>query len=117
MIVDEQQASSINTSTELAGSIMTNVSSGNFVISLVMKGSMQQLWGTIRAVQMIVLIALVKVNLPINTFIFFQGCVVIADMDVMDGQTFFEDNFEFYPTPPLNDNFEFFKLTDMNFMN
>ena len=38
-------------------------------------------------------------------------------MDVMDGQTFFAENFEFYPTPPLNDNFEFFLMGDMNFMN
>lgn len=64
---------------------MNSVSSGNFVLSLILGGSMQQLWGMIRALQMIVLSALIRTPLPSHCFIFFQGCMMFAQMDILDG--------------------------------
>jgi hypothetical protein len=39
---------------------------------------MQQLWGMIRAMQMIVTEFLIRVPTPGHTFVFFQGCMKIA---------------------------------------
>jgi hypothetical protein len=52
--------------------------SGNFFLMLVIGGSMQELWGMIRAVQMIVLSALVNIKIPIQLFIYLEICVLFA---------------------------------------
>ena len=49
IISDPDQAKNIEETTESGGSVMNSISSGNFVISLILGGSMQQLWGMIRA--------------------------------------------------------------------
>jgi hypothetical protein len=54
------------------------VSSGNFVISLLMAGSMQQLWGTIRAMQTIIITSLVEIPMPAHALLFMQGAMTIA---------------------------------------
>lgn len=65
---------------------------------------------------MIILIALADVPIPSHTFIFFQSCLDFAEMDILKGEEFFEANFEFTPTSPLNAAFELFKIGDKNFV-
>ena len=78
IIDDPKAANQIEDTTEQGGSVMTSISSGNFVISLILGGSMQQLWGMIRALQMIILTARVRTPIPAATFMFFQGCMMFA---------------------------------------
>jgi hypothetical protein len=42
---------------------------------LVFGGAMQELWGMIRAVQMMALSALVNIKIPVNLFIFLGICI------------------------------------------
>jgi hypothetical protein len=52
---------------------------------LILGGSMQEIWGMIRAVQMIVLSVLVDITFPINLFIFMEVVVAFAQMDILEG--------------------------------
>ena len=70
-MIDQESAKSISTSTDAGGSILNFVSSSNFLISFLLGSSMQQLWGMIRALQMIVLCQLVRVPTPSQAFVFF----------------------------------------------
>ena len=47
---------------------------------------MQEIWGMIRAVQMIVLSVLVNITFPINLFIFLEVCIAFAQMDIVGGE-------------------------------
>jgi hypothetical protein len=71
---------------------------------------MQQLWGMIRAMQVIVTEMLIEVPTPAHTFVFFQGCMKVAQLDIFDGATFYEKAFRFKETKPLNPKYE---LLDM----
>ena len=48
-ITNKNEAEAIQGSTEMAGDSINGITTGNFLISLLMGGAMQQLWGTIRA--------------------------------------------------------------------
>ena len=58
---------------------------GNFVIAIVLSGSIGALWGMIRAMKMISLSAIVNAKIPTHMFLFLQGCILFAEMDVFDG--------------------------------
>ena len=77
---------------------------------------MQQLWGMIRALQMIILSALVRTPIPAVTFMFFQGCMMFAQMDIFDGQGWYEQWFEFKETTMHSEMFEMMGIGDKNFM-
>jgi len=68
----------------------------------------------IRAVQMIVLSALVDIVIPINLFIFLEVCIKFAQMDIVGGEDIIANNLTFYPTAPVNDAFDFFGVGDKN---
>ena len=91
------------------------LSTGNFVVSLVLGGSMQHLYGMIRAMQMILLSALTNVAYPGPTLIFFKGAILFANMDVLSGEDFYEKHFEFQETDPINERFDEFGIGDKNF--
>ena len=116
IIDDPEAAKNIEDTTESGGSVMNSISSGNFVISLILGGSMQQLWGMIRALQMIILSALVRTPIPAVTFMFFQGCMMFAQMDIFDGQGWYEQWFEFKETTMHSEMFEMMGIGDKNFM-
>ena len=78
VIADKSEAESIKGNANLGTRVLDSLNSGNFFLMLVLKGSMEQLWGMIRAIQMIVLSALVALNLPTNLFIYLQICIVFA---------------------------------------
>jgi hypothetical protein len=84
---------------------------------LILGGSMQQLWGMIRAVQMMALSALVNINLPVNLFIFLAICINFSQMDIYQGEEIYANNLEFKETEPINDAFNFFGIGDKNMVN
>jgi len=49
IIADEAQADTISNSTDSMGTSLNFLTTGNFFISLILCGSMAQLWGMIRA--------------------------------------------------------------------
>jgi len=51
---------------------------------------------------MIVLIALVQIAIPAPTHVFFQGCIIVANMDIIGGEEWYEANLVMYETNPLN---------------
>ena len=77
-IVEEETAEKVTTTTDAGGSLLDLVSSSNFAVSLILGGSMQQLWGMIRALQTIVICQLVRVPTPSIAFAFFTGCMLFA---------------------------------------
>ena len=115
-IIDAGLSESLGSTTSAGGDQVTAMSSGNFIISLIMGGSMQQLWGMIRAMQFIILTFLVRVPTPAHTFKFFAGCAVFAQMDILDGKGFYSEWFDFKHTEPLNDNYELMDIEDKNFI-
>lgn len=81
---------------------MSAVGQGNFFLTLIMGGSMQQLWGMIRTLQMVILVALVEIRQPPHTFVFFKACLEVASIDVYDAAGIYEKIFVFKDTAPLN---------------
>ena len=71
IIQDEEKAASISSTTETGGQSMNIMSSSNFAVSLILGASMQQLWGMIRALQMVILSALIRIPVPSHAFLFF----------------------------------------------
>jgi hypothetical protein len=70
-IVDKNLGLSLKSGARKGGLVINSVGSGNFVLQMALGGSMQQLWGMIRTLQMMILIALVKIPQPPHTFVFF----------------------------------------------
>lgn len=62
----------------------------------------------IRALQMISLSAIIEVRIPNHMFLFLQGCILFAQMDIFDGGNMFEEWFSFKETEAVNENFAFF---------
>jgi len=71
MIKDEKAAADISSTTENGGAVVNFMSTGNFLVSIILGGSMAHLWGMIRALQMVILTVLVQIQIPSHTFIFF----------------------------------------------
>jgi len=116
LVIDPDQAQMIMDTAETTGSIMTYTSSANFLLALIIGGSMQKLWGMLRALQTIILLALVRVPTPVHTFLFFQACILFASMDILDGAAWYEEWFIFKETSALNPNYELLGIGDMNFI-
>ena len=91
--------------------------SGNFFLMVILGGSMQSLWGMIRAVQIISNSGLVNINIPINMFIFLKICIIFAQMDIIQGEDIIAKYLKFHETGPVNKAFEFFGIDDKNFIN
>lgn len=59
-ILSEGTVKSLTATTDSMGSGVSSLTTGNFIVSLLMKGSMQQLWGMIRAMQLMILPSLLN---------------------------------------------------------
>ena len=66
--------------------------------------------------QMILLSMLTNVSYPAMTYIYFQGAILFAGMDVFSGEAFYEKHLVFQPTDPINARFDEFGIGDKNFM-
>lgn len=86
------------------------------IVTLLINGSMQQLFGMIRALQMIVIQGLIRIPLPGHTLEFFKGCMIFAQTDVFDGESYYDQWFEFEPTNPVNENYILLGIGDSNFI-
>jgi len=114
IITDVETATLITENSEDASDALDAFNSGNFFLMLILGGSMQQLWGMIRAVQMIALSALVNIKIPVNLFIFLTICISFSQMDIYQGEEIYGNNLEFKETDPINDAFNFFGIGDKN---
>ena len=85
------------------------------LIGIFMGGVLQQLWGTIRAMQTIVLLILIAVPFPSFSNTFFVACMHIANIDMLDGKDLFQKMFTFKETKPLNEQFENADIDNKNF--
>ena len=117
MINDEYTASLIKATSKQAADSITNLTRGNFIVGIFMVGSMQSLWGLIRALKMILLSGLVDVIIPVELHIFLEVCVVFSNMDLLNGEDFYGEHFKFKDTSPIGSKWEFFGVGDSNFIN
>ena len=117
MINDQEIAKLIEETSERAANFIEDLTKGNFFIGIFMKGSMQGLWGLIRALQIIALLGLVNVSIPIHMHTFLKVCVVFSSMDIFNSEEFYEENFKFKKTDPIGSKWEFFEIGDSNFVN
>jgi len=54
----------------------------NFFVTMIMGGSIQQIFGLIRMLQMFIIIAMLKIVYPALLMYFYQTVVVIASLDI-----------------------------------
>jgi len=109
------EIASIEGSTSLMDTVISAVSQSNFALRLGLSGSMASLFGMVRAMQLIVLCAMLKANFPANTQTFFLGASVIASMDVFEAEAHYERLFAFKETRPVNEKFDFVGTGDKAF--
>ena len=64
----------------------------------------------------IILSTLIRTPIPASTFIFFQGCMTFAQIDIFDGQNYYDEWFNFAETSPHSDMFEMMDIGDKNFV-
>lgn len=65
---------------------------------------------------MILLSMLTDVAYPAMTYIYFQGAILFAGMDVFSGEALYEKHLVFKQTKPINTRFDEFGIGDKNFM-
>jgi hypothetical protein len=70
-----------------------------------MKGSMQNLYGLLRSIQMVTFSSLMRIPLQGFTALFFSGLFEFAGADVFDGSGLYEEMFTFIDTPAHNAKF------------
>ena len=70
------------------------------------------MWGSVRTLQVILISTLIFFPKPTNLTLFLEVCVEFAGMDIFSAQDFFEDNFKWVETDPLNDAFDFYGIGD-----
>lgn len=62
----------------------------NFILSLLVSASLQYLWGMISAQQIVVLLPLFNVQIPANTYLFFEQLMMIAAFDLIPTDSIYE---------------------------
>jgi len=115
-ISDPAKSAQMANSTETVGMMVNAVGTGNFLLAIILNGSMQQLFGMIRAIQIIVLTSLMNLVFPSNAAAFYQGAIMFASMDILSGEALYEKIFVFKETPPLSTKFEELDYGDMNYV-
>ena len=106
----------IDTITKSSADIMIATASTNFIVSLLLQGSMQQLFGMIRAMQVIVFTILIKIPMSGTAYVFFEGCLMFAQADIFDGASLYDQIFEQVESEPLNSNFALLGISTSTFI-
>lgn len=88
----------------------------NFIVSRLIKGSKQALWGMMNAMQIIIYGAMVSINYPISCQKFLEALCDFAKMDLFDLEDFYAKNLEFIETKPFNSKFEKMGFESKNFL-
>lgn len=65
---------------------------------------------------MISLSGIVNVKVPIHLHIFLQICVAFANMDIFNGENFYEENLTFKETAAIGEKWAFFGMDNSNFI-
>ena len=65
---------------------------GIFLLASLLSIGMATLWGSVRALQMIFITTMVKLQKPVNMTLFLTICVVFAQMDIFSAGDFFENH-------------------------
>jgi hypothetical protein len=92
------------------------MSSSNFFVMLLLGGSLQLVWQSIRSLQLIVLIYLLQIPFPAHTTVFFNACFEIQKIDLFQGEVIVNAIFNFAETNSFSPKFEMFGIGDMNFI-
>jgi hypothetical protein len=116
VMYDKEQEGQIKTITDSGGSVFVLASTSNFVIGLLIGHSMQALWGMIRTLQLIILSNLVNCPFPPHAAVFFEGCILFANMDIFDGEMIYRNNMKMKKTDAYDDNYKRFGIGDQNFI-
>lgn len=116
IIADPEAAKELEDTSEGAASTIKSIMSSNFFLGLLLGGSMQELWGMIRALQMTSLSALINVKIPTHLHLYLAICVVFAQMDIFSGEDLYEKYLVFKATQPPSEQFAFFEIDSSNFM-
>ena len=77
---------------------------------------MAELWGMIRAMQLLVLPGLLSVLYPAHLQHFFATAAAIAALDPLYAERLYEELFTFKETGPINQRFDAFGVGDKNFI-
>ena len=99
LIADPKTASYLKEMSEKAVDIIENCIQSNFFLLVVFGGAMQQLWGMIRAIQMITLSATIRVSIPALMMLYMTICIEFAKMDIFSGEKYYEYYLKFKETP------------------
>mmetsp|Transcript_35501 Transcript_35501/g.54310 ORF Transcript_35501/g.54310 Transcript_35501/m.54310 type:complete len:163 (+) Transcript_35501:257-745(+) len=114
-MIDEEQAKQIVETTQKVQASLNIITTSNFFLSLLLGGAIQQLFGTIRLIQILLLSAVLQVVYPAHLNLFYSNCIVFAEMDILQGPLWYSKWFSFRYTEPLNLTFAKFEISDLNF--
>lgn len=78
MISDPEEVKNILDTSENASNAVDAITSSNFFLGLILGGSMESLWGMVRAIQLISLSSIVEVPTPIHMFTFMTVCITLS---------------------------------------
>jgi len=84
------------------------ISVGNVAVNVVAKASLQQLWGTINSLQLIVILPLHNTTYPANTQVLFDALVQVVLFDIAEQgeQIGIQNPLVVADTDPFNDKFD-----------
>lgn len=95
---------------------MTKIlSANNIFLSIILNGSLQQLWGLIRSSQLLMNSSMIAYPYPANMVAFLTLFSLFANLDVLRGGDIAE-NMDMIQTDSYNDLFKLFGVDTQNFL-
>ncbi len=87
---------------------MSSIMSSNFVINILMSSSLQELWGQLNVLQLVLFTPLLNLLLPMNVQVLCGALISITTFDILDSQSitnyiFGADNFNPDSLTPLSE--------------
>ena len=113
----QEVAATIASTGESMDASVQNAMKSNFLVSMVLGTSAQELFAMIRQLQWFFNLAMVDVPLPGNLLYFLQLVATLSEVDVTDGQNPLTVGMRFKGTSPFNPAFDAMGTPDMNFFN
>jgi len=106
----------VQESIEQAAESVKAVMAGNFLLTLLISASLNQLLNMVHTQQLIVMFPLFNVTLPANAGMFLSQMMTIAAFEVIDTKPFLNTVLALPHTDPLNSNFEAIGLESRYFI-
>ena len=114
--LDKGITNSISMTAEIAGKLFESMMQSNFMLQLLISTSMQKIWGTIRSTQTIIYLSLTETPVDYHVHAFIQGAMEFASIDVLNLGQWYQDNFNFEPTPAFSQKFVEMGFSTQNFL-